>query len=209
MQTQGHNSRAELIGRTVFQIWSKEIRALLACVQLLSSLTQRHIPQAKASMVWPFSSSKPDNSKAASSSSSSTISDAIDSLENAGQDAKAAFESTKASIEDIVSASSPSIEAVQQQLTYIPESAKPYLITSTVFGVSLLAVVFYKNRLRRIPTAAYLTPNMLKGKRVMKGKVTSVGDADNFRFYHTPGGILAGWGWLRHVPTVAKGKAGG
>lgn len=156
-------------------------------------------------MVWPFSSSKPDNPKAGSSSSS-TISDAIDSIEHAGQDAKAAFDSTKASIEDIVASSSPSIEVVQQQLSYIPESASPYLITSSVFGVSILAVFLYRTRLRRIPTAAYLTPNMLKGKRILKGKVTSVGDSDNFRFYHTPGGVLAGWGWLRHVPTVSKGR---
>jgi len=26
--------------------------------------------------------------------------------------------------------------------------------------------------------------------------VTSVGDADNFRLFHTPGGRLTGWGWL-------------
>lgn len=51
-----------------------------------------------------------------------------------------------------------------------------------------------------------MTPNMLRGKRIMRGKVTSVGDSDNFRFYHTPGGIWAGWGWLRHVPTTKKGK---
>ncbi|GJJ79087.1 micrococcal nuclease [Entomortierella parvispora] len=156
-------------------------------------------------MVWPFSSSKPDSSKAGSSSTSSlTISDAIDTLEHAGQDAKAAFESTKASIEDIVTTSAPSMEVVQKQMSYIPESVKPYLIASTVFGVSVMAVVFYRTRLRRIPSAAYLTPNMLKGKRILKGKVTSVGDSDNFRFYHTPGGVLGGWGWLRHVPVASK-----
>lgn len=37
----------------------------------------------------------------------------------------------------------------------------------------------------------------------MFGTVTSVGDADNFRLFHTPGGRLTGWGWLpgRQVPT--------
>jgi endonuclease YncB( thermonuclease family) len=34
--------------------------------------------------------------------------------------------------------------------------------------------------------------------------VTSVGDGDNFRFFHTPGGRLAGWGWLRSIPTDKK-----
>jgi len=37
------------------------------------------------------------------------------------------------------------------------------------------------------------------------GTVTRVGDGDNFHLYHTPGGRLAGWGWLpgRKVPEKA------
>ncbi|KAL6015654.1 putative endonuclease lcl3 [Candidozyma auris] len=31
--------------------------------------------------------------------------------------------------------------------------------------------------------------------------MTRVGDGDNFKFYHTPGGVLLGWGWLRKIPT--------
>jgi hypothetical protein len=33
-----------------------------------------------------------------------------------------------------------------------------------------------------------------------------VGDGDNFRVFHTPGGRLAGWGWLpwRRVPKEKK-----
>lgn len=88
----------------------------------------------------------------------------------------------------------------------IPPSLEPYLIASVVFGVATTAVLFYRKNLRRIPSAAYLTPNMLNGKRTLKGRVTSVGDSDNFRFYHTPGGIWAGWGWLRHVPSGTKGN---
>ncbi|KAL8748249.1 MAG: hypothetical protein Q9184_007469, partial [Pyrenodesmia sp. 2 TL-2023] len=43
-------------------------------------------------------------------------------------------------------------------------------------------------------------------KRSLFGYVTSVGDADNFRIFHTPGGRLAGWGWLpwRRVPDKVK-----
>lgn len=39
-------------------------------------------------------------------------------------------------------------------------------------------------------------------KRSLFGTVTRVGDGDNFHLYHTPGGRLAGWGWLpwRKVP---------
>lgn len=33
-----------------------------------------------------------------------------------------------------------------------------------------------------------------------------MGDGDNFRLYHTPGGKLTGWGWLpwKKVPTLKK-----
>ncbi|KAJ3039623.1 putative endonuclease lcl3 [Rhizophlyctis rosea] len=37
---------------------------------------------------------------------------------------------------------------------------------------------------RRYSTADYITPPVLKSK--LWGRVTSVGDSDNFRFYHTP-----------------------
>ena len=126
-------------------------------------------------MVWPFSSNSSGGSDASSVVSS----------------AKALFRAAGASVE----------EATRS----IPEHMKPYLITAAAFGVSASAIIFYRGRLCRIPTAAYLTPNLLKGKTVLRGKVTSVGDADNFRFYHTPGGIWAGWGWLRRVPTESKG----
>lgn len=40
----------------------------------------------------------------------------------------------------------------------------------------------------------------------MFGQATSVGDGDNFRLYHTPGGRLLGWGWMpgRKVPQRPK-----
>jgi endonuclease YncB( thermonuclease family) len=47
-------------------------------------------------------------------------------------------------------------------------------------------------------------PDSFFRKRSLYGVVTSVGDADNFHFYHTPGGILGGWGWLRHVPKPGR-----
>ncbi|ORZ26302.1 hypothetical protein BCR41DRAFT_301437 [Lobosporangium transversale] len=101
-------------------------------------------------------------------------------------------------------ASSSTVGIIKFAFSSIPDSVSPYLITSLIFGVGIAGSVFYRKRLRRIPNVEYLTPNSLQGKRVLKGKVTSVGDSDNFRFYHTPGGIWAGWGWLRHVPTGSK-----
>jgi hypothetical protein len=71
------------------------------------------------------------------------------------------------------------------------------LTTSTITGFRL-----YKTYLRRIPTVNHIKPNYFRRKRLF-GQVTSVGDADNFRLYHTPGGRIAGWGWLpwKRVPT--------
>lgn len=62
---------------------------------------------------------------------------------------------------------------------------------------------FYRSYLRRIPAAAHINPGFFR-KRSIFGKVTSVGDGDNFRVYHTPGGRLAGWGLWRKVPEDKK-----
>jgi len=42
----------------------------------------------------------------------------------------------------------------------------------------------------------------------MFGTATSVGDGDNFRFYHTPGGRLLGWGWMPGRKVPLRPKAG-
>lgn len=81
-----------------------------------------------------------------------------------------------------------------------------------VIAISLttLAVVLGLNRVRRrllrIATAGDLTPRVYG--RVLRGKVLAVGDGDGMRVFHTPGGVLAGWGWLRRPPPVqARGVA--
>ncbi|KAF8127564.1 hypothetical protein EV363DRAFT_1452177 [Boletus edulis] len=56
----------------------------------------------------------------------------------------------------------------------------------------------------RLSTAEWITPNELARRRWIRGVVTSVGDADDFRLYHTPG---IGWRWplkLKRVPTKRK-----
>jgi hypothetical protein len=77
------------------------------------------------------------------------------------------------------------------------------LTASTVAGLR-----FYKSYLRRIPTVNHIKPEYFR-RRSLFGKVTSVGDADNFRLFHTPGGRIAGWGWLpwKSVPTKKEGLA--
>jgi len=84
--------------------------------------------------------------------------------------------------------------ALYEPRTLIPAIA---LTVSTVAGVRL-----YKSYLRRIPTVNHIKPNYYRRKGVF-GQVTSVGDADNFRLFHTPGGRIAGWGILpwKKVPS--------
>lgn len=73
------------------------------------------------------------------------------------------------------------------------------LVTATALG----ALQFYRSYLRRIPGTNYITPGFFR-KRSLLGRVTSVGDGDNFHLFHTPGGRLAGWGWLRKIPKDRK-----
>lgn len=83
----------------------------------------------------------------------------------------------------------------------------PQTISAAVIltAASLGCFTFYKAYLRRIPQAINISPGFFR-RRSIVGTVTSVGDGDNFRIYHTPGGRLAGWGWFpgRQVPTDKK-----
>ncbi|CAK7214536.1 putative endonuclease lcl3 [Sporothrix curviconia] len=83
--------------------------------------------------------------------------------------------------------------------TWVP----PALAVGAALGFS----AFYRSYLRRIPTTNHIRPNFFR-KRSLLGRVTSVGDGDNFHMFHTPGGRLAGWGWLRKVPSYRKDLKG-
>ncbi|KAI2636204.1 hypothetical protein GGS21DRAFT_72948 [Xylaria nigripes] len=69
------------------------------------------------------------------------------------------------------------------------------LATATV----LASIKLYRSYLRRIPGAVHVQSSFFK-RRTLLGQVTSVGDGDNFHLFHTPGGRMAGWGWLRKIP---------
>ncbi|ODQ77351.1 hypothetical protein BABINDRAFT_163609 [Babjeviella inositovora NRRL Y-12698] len=77
------------------------------------------------------------------------------------------------------------------------------IVLSTGIAASLFLGARVVSKLRRIPQAIQIPPQYLH-KKTLFGKVTSVGDGDNFRFYHTPGGFLTGWGWLRATPPINK-----
>ncbi|KAH7924409.1 staphylococcal nuclease [Leucogyrophana mollusca] len=91
-------------------------------------------------------------------------------------------------------------ELVSRPITVIALSA------FALGSVSTLAAAFtYRRYFRRLRTSEWITPDVLARKRWIKGVVTSVGDADNFRLYHTPG---IGWRWplkFRRVPSLSKG----
>ena len=72
------------------------------------------------------------------------------------------------------------------------------ILTSTI----LISIRVYRYYLRRIPGASSISDSFWR-KRSLFGKVTSIGDGDGLRLFHTPGGLLTGWGWLpgRKIPT--------
>ncbi|KAL7276676.1 putative endonuclease lcl3 [Rhizina undulata] len=83
-----------------------------------------------------------------------------------------------------------------------------YVMAAVVGGAGALVVRrVYKGYIRRIPNTEQIYPGFFR-KRSLYGYVTYVGDGDNFRMFHTPGGGLLGWGWLRHVPSDRKALVG-
>ena len=96
------------------------------------------------------------------------------------------------------------LEKFQSLPIYAPEIVVPTLVLTTTL---LTLHTFYSRRLRRIPTVAQLPPSAISNHQSLFGKAVSVGDADNFRFFHTPGGRLLGWEWLRTIPTSRKDLA--
>lgn len=88
-----------------------------------------------------------------------------------------------------------------------PRTVVPTLLLTSAI---LASVRIYSLYLRRIPDAGYIRPGFFR-RRSLLGIVTRVGDGDNFHLFHTPGGRLAGWGWMpgRKIPEKAselKGK---
>ncbi|KAI9885194.1 MAG: hypothetical protein M1823_002997 [Watsoniomyces obsoletus] len=79
-----------------------------------------------------------------------------------------------------------------------PHTLIPTIILTTL---TLSGLHLYRTYLRRIPVAGNIQPIFFR-HRSLFGRVTSVGDGDNFRLFHTPGGRLAGWDWFpgRKVP---------
>ncbi|OAL27647.1 hypothetical protein AYO20_09720 [Fonsecaea nubica] len=107
--------------------------------------------------------------------------------------------------------SKPAVHDQQQPATSVPPQLRAFTQPETILAAAILTTVsvgtykLYKSYLRRIPQAININPGFFR-RRSIVGQVTSVGDGDNFRMYHTPGGRLAGWGWFpgRRVPVNKK-----
>ncbi|KEF59533.1 uncharacterized protein A1O9_04377 [Exophiala aquamarina CBS 119918] len=141
-------------------------------------------------MTWLklWSSSTKDDSK---SKESSKANDAIES------------------VSQTLDAASTSLQRQAHEVVYSNGNAftQPQTIIATIIltTASLGLFRFYKTYLRRIRQAVDIKPSFFR-RRSLIGKVTSVGDGDNFRIYHTPGGRMAGWGWFpgRRIPVDKK-----
>ncbi|KGB74862.2 hypothetical protein CNBG_0700 [Cryptococcus deuterogattii R265] len=72
-------------------------------------------------------------------------------------------------------------------------------------ALTLLGVMGYRRYWRRIKNADYVTSELLRRRAWIKGIVTSVGDGDNLRLYHTPGPFFQYPFKIRSIPTTQKG----
>ncbi|KAJ8103204.1 hypothetical protein POJ06DRAFT_65370 [Lipomyces tetrasporus] len=79
-------------------------------------------------------------------------------------------------------------------------SLETFLESCALTGTVLVCGGFYFRYLRRFQNALSIPQSFYTRGRTLSGRVVFVGDGDNFRLYHTPGGIFAGWDWLRRVP---------
>ncbi|KAE8215660.1 hypothetical protein CF327_g1089 [Tilletia walkeri] len=67
--------------------------------------------------------------------------------------------------------------------------ANPFVVAGLSAGLTAASFLTYRRHFRRIRNAEYLTPSTMR-RRYIVGRVTSVGDADGFRLFHTPGPVL-------------------
>lgn len=142
-------------------------------------------------MRWPFWATEKKDDTSSSHSQFSTTS-------TTGSDAPRPPTTTRVS-----SWSSPNLPTDWRHYT-----SPDVLFPSVVIASSILiGRRLYRLYLRRFTGASHISPSFWR-KRSLLGHVTSVGDGDGFRMFHTPGGRLAGWGWLpgRQIPSGKRLK---
>jgi hypothetical protein len=115
------------------------------------------------------------------------------------------------------------VQPAVSSFSQLSNEARTSLTVVATVMLTLAGSRAYKRFVRRIPTTEDVPSHYIRDKKWIKGVVTrylesiiectvdspfwfSVGDADNFRLYHTPG---IGWRWplkFRFVPKTAKGE---
>lgn len=80
---------------------------------------------------------------------------------------------------------------------------KVVLLSLILTGSIISGYSFFNRFLKQYAKVSEIPSNAFR-KEWLYGKVTAVGDGDNFHFFHTPGGIRGGWGWLRFAPGLDK-----
>jgi hypothetical protein len=173
---------------------------------LASTIPWRIWERSELAMPWPqlWSSATKDEPKE-KDSVTSRITRAADA---ASETASATASATVNAVSDASKTGDPVPRQLSRSLSsQLASLTEPQTVVGAVLltTASLGLFKFYKTYLKRIPQATNINPGLFR-RRSLVGKVTSVGDGDNFRFYHTPGGRLAGWGWLpgRRVPADKK-----
>lgn len=122
------------------------------------------------------------------------------------QQQQANDESLTASLSSTASTKASDLKKSFSSLDWTAFAEPRTLLSTAILTTAILgAARIHRRYLRRFPDATSISPWYFR-KRSLLGKVTSVGDGDNFRLYHTPGGRLFGWGWLpwKKVPTAKK-----
>ena len=78
--------------------------------------------------------------------------------------------------------------------------AESILLTSSLLSAQLI----HKRYFRQLLTSSHISERRLAKHPTIHGFVTSVGDGDNLRLYHTPGGLFLGLGIWRFPPKKTK-----
>ena len=119
-------------------------------------------------------------------------------------------ETVKRIAEDVTSSVQTAINDVEIRQPSDAEVKKfiqsPITVALGTIGATAASYFTYRRYFKRIPTTAYLTPSLMRWRHTIVGKCVSVGDADGFRIFHTPGPIL-----YRHLmyAKVKKGSING
>ena len=178
---------------TSWHLWAFSPCYLPHAIELLHTFRGQHIlgsTRQALAMRWPSFWSSPKNERSNHDSSAQSPGEVLDSLLDTARP-------------------SNSTPTTSTSLDTSGWKWRSYTEPQTIFATITLTSAcigfyrFYRTFLRRIPAVGNISPNFFR-KRSVFGQVTSVGDGDNFRIFHTPGGLLAGWGWWRSIPADKK-----